>query len=257
MLNEELLERYSRQILLPEIDLVGQENILQASVLVVGCGGLGSMVSMFLAGAGVGKLILVDTDSVELSNLHRQLAFRESDIDQPKAQALKNQLLALNSEIKVTSATSRFGDDAESDAELLRDTDIVIDATDNLASRHKIERLTRDAKKPWIMGSATRLHGQVVAFSQSRAEGCYQCLAPSEDDRRGFDCRNEGILGPVIGVIAAWQAQDALMFLSGQQLEWGILRVYDATQQRIDRLVVTPRDGCHTSYSGVKPVGIG
>lgn len=247
MLNEELLERYSRQILLPEIDLVGQESILQASVLVVGCGGLGSMVSLFLAGAGVGKLTLVDADSVELSNLHRQLAFRESDVDQPKAQALNNQLLALNSEITVTSAIWRFGDDPESDAELLRDTDIVIDATDNLGSRHAIERLTRDAEKPWIMGSATRLHGQVAAFSQSRAEGCYHCLAPSEDDSRGSDCRNEGILGPVIGVIAAWQAQDALMFLSGQQLEWGILRVYDATRQRIDRLVVTPREGCHTS----------
>ena len=247
MLNDQLLERYSRQILLPEIDLAGQENIRQAAALIVGCGGLGSLVALFLAGAGVGKLTLVDADSVELSNLHRQLAFRESDIGQPKGQALENQLLALNSEIKVTSALRRFGDDAESDAELLRDVDIVIDATDTLASRHAIERLTRDAQKPWIMGAATRLHGQVATFSQSRAEGCYQCLAPSEGDSRGFDCRNEGILGPVIGVIAAWQAQDALMFLSGQNLEWGVLRVYDAMQQRIDRLVVTPRDDCHTS----------
>ena len=251
MLNDELLERYSRQILLPEIDLAGQENIRRGSVLIVGCGGLGSMVALFLAGAGVGNLTLVDADSVELSNLHRQLAFRETDIDQPKAEALKNQLLSLNSEIRVTSALRRFGDDAESDAEsdaeLLSNVDIVIDATDNLASRHAIERLTRDAQKPWIMGAATRLHGQIAAFSQSRAEGCYQCLAPSEDDSRGYDCRNEGILGPVIGVIAAWQAQDALMFLSGQPLEWGVLRIYDAMQQRIDRLAVTPRQACHTS----------
>tara|TARA_B100000900_G_scaffold90034_1_gene73404 strand:+ start:3628 stop:4371 length:744 start_codon:yes stop_codon:yes gene_type:complete len=247
MLNDELLERYSRQILLPEIDLVGQEKIRQGSVLVVGCGGLGSMVALFLAGAGVGKLTLVDGDSVELSNLHRQLAYRESDVDQPKARALKNQLLALNSEVTVTSAFRRFGDDAESDAELLKGMDIVIDATDNLASRYAIERFTRDAMKPWIMGAATRLHGQVAAFSQSRAEGCYQFLAPSEDDSRGFDCRNEGILGPVIGVIAAWQAQDALLFLSGQQLEWGVLRIYDSVQQRIDRLQVTTRDGCHRS----------
>jgi molybdopterin/thiamine biosynthesis adenylyltransferase len=247
MLNDELLERYSRQILLPEIDLAGQENIRRGSVLVVGCGGLGSMVALFLAGAGVGNLTLVDADSFELSNLHRQLAFRESDINQPKAQALKNQLLSLNSEITVTSVLRRFGDNPESDAELLGDVDIVIDATDNLASRHAIERLTRDAKKPWIMGAATRLHGQVASFSQSRAEGCYQCLAPSEDDSRGYDCRNEGILGPVIGVIAAWQAQDALMFLSGQPLEWGVLRIYDAMQQRIDRLAVTPRQACHTS----------
>ncbi|MEC7096324.1 MAG: ThiF family adenylyltransferase, partial [Pseudomonadota bacterium] len=98
MLNDEVLERYSRQILLPEIDLVGQENIRRGSVLVVGCGGLGSMVALFLAGAGVGNLTLVDADSVELSNLHRQLAFRESDIHQPKAQALQNQLVSLNSD---------------------------------------------------------------------------------------------------------------------------------------------------------------
>ena len=165
MLNDEVLERYSRQILLPEIDLVGQENIRRGSVLVVGCGGLGSMVALFLAGAGVGNLTLVDADSVELSNLHRQLAFRESDIHQPKAQALQNQLVSLNSDIAVTSALRSFGDDAESDAELLGDVDIVIDATDNLASRHAIERLTRDAKKPWIMGAATRLHGQVASLS--------------------------------------------------------------------------------------------
>ena len=96
MLDDKLLERYSRQILLPEIDLVGQEKIRQASVLIVGCGGLGSMVALFLAGAGVGKLTLVDADSVELSNLHRQLAFRESDVAKPKVQALKDQLLALS-----------------------------------------------------------------------------------------------------------------------------------------------------------------
>lgn len=247
MLNDELLERYSRQILLPEIDLSGQEKLRQASVLIVGCGGLGSMVALFLAGAGVGKLTLIDADSVEVSNLHRQLAFRESDLDKPKVEALKNQLLALNSEIAVSTCLGRFGDDVESDTKLVRDTDIVIDATDNLAARHAIERLTCALAKPWVMGAAARLHGQVVAFSRSRVEGCYRCMAPSEDDSRGFDCRDEGILGPVVGVIAAWQAQDALMFLSGQNLEWGVLRVYDSTRQRIDRLVVTPRDECHTS----------
>lgn len=247
LLSDELLERYSRQILLPEIDLLGQKTIGEASVTLIGCGGLGSMVALFLAGAGVGKMTLFDADIVEISNLHRQLAFRESDIGTLKVEALSDQLIALNSDIAVRTFPRRFGEDLEFDLALLKDTDLVIDATDNLASRHVIERLTRTAAKPWIMGAATRLHGQVVAFSGSRGEGCFQCLAPSEDDSRGFDCRSEGILGPVVGVIAAWQAQDALMFLSGQNLEWGVLRVYDATQQRIDRLVITPREGCHTS----------
>jgi molybdopterin/thiamine biosynthesis adenylyltransferase len=247
MISDGDLERYSRQILLPEIDLHGQQRIDQATVAVVGCGGLGSMVALMLAGAGVGRLTLIDDDVVEVSNLHRQLAFRESDLGVEKVVALRDQLLGLNSGIEIHATPVRFGDNASQDALATREADIVVDATDSLTARHAIERITRAESTPWIMGAATRLHGQLAAFSGDRREGCYLCMAPSSDDASGFDCRNEGILGPVVTVVAAWQAQHALLFLAGHDLEWGQLNVYDAVRYRIDHLQVASPGGCHHS----------
>lgn len=244
-MNDEWLERYSRQILLAEIDFSGQEAIAAASVAIVGCGGLGSMIGLYLAGAGVGSLTLIDDDRVEISNLHRQLAFREADTGDPKSVALGRQLQALNQDVVVSTQNYRFGSDAARDAACLTDVDLVLDATDNLEARHCIETLTRRFSLPWIMGAATRLYGHVAAFSRSRQEGCYRCIAPVSDAQRTADCRNEGVLGPVIGVIAAWQAQDALMLIAGKvSPEWGVLRIYDAQDQRIDKLVISPPQGC-------------
>ena len=165
MISDEVLERYSRQILLPEIDLAGQGRLSRARVVIVGCGGLGSMVGLFLAGAGVGHLRLVDHDKLEMSNLHRQLAFRERDIGAYKATALQAQLAALNGDVQIESVTQRFGENIANDRSVLADIDLVIDATDNLESRHAIEKYTREFGIPWIMGAASRLHGQVIAFS--------------------------------------------------------------------------------------------
>ena len=244
-MNDEWLERYSRQILLAEIDFSGQEAIAAASVAVVGCGGLGSMIGLYLAGAGVGAITLIDDDVVEVSNLHRQLAFRESDLDDSKSEALARQLRALNQNVMITAENYRFGSDSVYDAAILQGVDIVLDATDNLDARHHIEVTTRKLDLPWIMGAATRLHGQIAAFSSSREEGCYRCIAPVTNAQRTADCRNEGVLGPVIGVIAAWQAQDALLSLAGKvSPAWGVLRIYDAREQRIDKLAVGPAEGC-------------
>ena len=245
MISDEVLERYSRQILLPEIDLAGQDRLSRARVAIVGCGGLGSMVGLFLAGAGVGHLRLVDHDRLEMSNLHRQLAFRERDIGTDKATALKAQLVALNGDVQIECITRRFGENMTNDRSMLADIDLVIDATDNLESRHSIEKYTRELGIPCIMGAASCLHGQVIAFSGSRVEGCYRCIAPTDDDGPGFDCRSEGVLASVVGVIAAWQAQDALIYLAGQREPlWGLLRVYDALQQNIERLYVAAPGGC-------------
>lgn len=244
-MNDEWLERYSRQILLAEIDFAGQETITAGSVAIIGCGGLGSMIGLYLAGAGVGAITLIDDDVVEVSNLHRQLAFRETDLGKPKSEALACQLRALNRDVTVTAERYRFGTDSEHDEASLTGVDLVLDATDNLETRHHIEVITRALGLPWIMGAATRLHGQVAAFSRSRKEGCYQCIAPATDAQRIADCRNEGVLGPVIGVIAAWQAQDALLCLAGKVAPaWGVLRVYDAQEQRIDKLAIGVAEGC-------------
>lgn len=244
-MTDEWLERYSRQILLAEIDFAGQEALAASSVAIVGCGGLGSMIGLYLAGAGVGAITLIDDDRVELSNLHRQLAFRETDIGEEKSVALSRQLQALNHEVKIFTRNRRFGSDSELDEACLEGVDLVLDATDNLEARHSIEAITRRLGLPWILGAAAQFHGQVAAFSRSREEGCYRCIAPESDARRSADCRNEGILGPVVGVIAAWQAQDALMVLAGKSsLPWGVLRVYDARDQRIDKLCITSAAGC-------------
>ena len=210
-MNDEWLERYSRQILLAEIDFAGQEAIASTSVAIVGCGGLGSMIGLYLAGAGVGGITLIDDDVVEVSNLHRQLAFRETDLGKPKCEALTHQLKALNRDVVITAERYRFGTDSDRDEASLKRVDLVLDATDNLEARHHIETATHTLGLPWVMGAATRFHGQVAAFSASRKEGCYRCIAPVTDAQRTADCRNEGVLGPVIGVIAAWQAQDALV----------------------------------------------
>ena len=132
MISDEVLERYSRQILLPEVDLAGQDRLSRARVVIVGCGGLGSMVGLFLAGAGVGHLRLVGHDRLEMSNLHRQLAFRERDIGAYKATALQAQLAALNGDVQIESVTQRFGENGANDRSVLADIDLVIDATDNL-----------------------------------------------------------------------------------------------------------------------------
>ena len=244
-MNDEGLERYSRQILLAEIDFSGQEAIASASVAIVGCGGLGSMIGLYLAGAGVGAITLIDDDVVEVSNLHRQLAFRETDLGKPKSEALAHELKALNKDVVITAERYRFGTDSIRDEASLNGVDLVLDATDNLEARHYIEATTRTLGLPWIMGAATRLHGQVAAFSASRKEGCYRCIAPVVDAQQTADCRNEGVLGPVIGVIAAWQAQDAILSLAGKVAPaWGVLRVYDALDQRIDKLAIGVAEGC-------------
>ena len=245
LMNDEWLERYSRQILLPEVDFSGQEALAASSVAIIGCGGLGSLIGLYLAGAGVGGITLIDDDVVEISNLHRQLAFRESDLGKSKSQALRNQLALLNSDIAISAHNYRLGEDSALDEAYLSGVDLVLDATDNLAARHTLESVTRRLNLPWIMGAATRFHGQVAAFSRTRAEGCYQCIAPAQDAERSADCRNEGVLGTVVGVIAAWQAQDALTILIGRSSpQWGVLRVYDASEQRIDKLTLTPVTGC-------------
>ena len=244
-MSKDWLERYSRQILLAEIDFSGQEAIGRSSVAIIGCGGLGSMIGLYLAGAGVGAITLIDDDVVDISNLHRQLAYREADIGVPKSEALALQLQSLNQDTVMSVETYRFGSELERDVACLRGVDVVLDATDNLETRHQIETVTRDMGLPWIMGAATRFHGQVAAFSRSRDEGCYQCIAPVADAKPVADCRNEGVLGPVVGVIAAWQAQDALVFLSGTvSPAWGVLRVYDALDQRIEKLGIASMEGC-------------
>lgn len=206
--------RYSRQLLVPGFDLDSQQALANARVLIVGAGGLGCPAALYLAGAGVGSLTLMDPDRVEVHNLHRQIAFRQADLDRSKAQALADQLGELNPEVHCTVREER-ADESALDP-LLPEMDLVLDCTDNFAARRAINRACVRAGTPLVSGAAIRREGQLAAFDRRRSDSaCYACLY---GDSEGGDerCAESGILGPAVGHVASFQALMALYLLTGQ-----------------------------------------
>ncbi|MCC1497346.1 molybdopterin-synthase adenylyltransferase MoeB [Alcanivorax sp. 1008] len=224
MLSDDELLRYSRQILLPEIDLAGQEKLRAASVLIVGAGGLGTPASLYLAGAGVGKLLLVDDDRVEQSNLHRQIAFRQNDVGNGKAVALAAQLLALNPGVDVVPLGQRA--DAALLADYLPEVDVVLDCSDNFATRSMINRACVESRKPLVSGAAIQLAGQLVVFDlRDHGSPCYHCVYGDGVERNTL-CSESGILGPVVGIVGAAQALETIKLICGLPLS-GRLHLFD------------------------------
>ncbi|MDF1781925.1 MAG: HesA/MoeB/ThiF family protein [Alcanivoracaceae bacterium] len=213
MLTDDQLLRYSRQILLPDIDIEGQEKIAAATVLIVGAGGLGNPAALYLAGAGVKKIILCDGDQLENSNLHRQIAFRESQEGESKVSALAAQLSALNSEVEIEVAEA-FADEAWL-ATVLPQVSMALDCTDNFATRSLINRLCWKHKVPLISGAAIRFEGQLAVFDFRDPEnGCYACLY-GDGDGPDTLCSESGILGPVVGIVGTMQALQAIKLICG------------------------------------------
>ena len=241
-LTDKQLTRYARQVILPEVDLEGQQRLLESSVLIVGVGGLGCPLAQYLAGAGVGRIRLADNDLVELSNLPRQVAFSESDIGRPKVEVLAGQLSRANADTEIDLRVEKF--DARSAGDMLSGVDLVIDATDSLQARLDIDSTTRRAGLPWIMGSAVRVAGQWVAFDAGRVYGCYHCLItePAAADNAG--CAQLGILGPVAGLVAMQQSVTAIRLLMGLTVRWGILHVADLWSGEYTAMSITKRLDC-------------
>ena len=240
-MNDEQLLRYSRQIMLPAFDVEGQQRLLDATVLIVGLGGLGSPVSMYLAAAGVGHLILVDDDEVDLSNLQRQIVHTEATVGISKVESAARTLAALNHDTKITCITRRIDEVALREL-VQQGVDLVIDACDNFSTRFMINRVCVDAHVPLVSGAAIRLEGQVAVFDSRRDNSpCYQCLYRGGDDEQ-MSCARNGVLAPLVGVIGSMQAIEAIKVLSGlgQDLA-GRLLLFDAfgSQWRELRL---PRD---------------
>jgi adenylyltransferase/sulfurtransferase len=226
MLSDDELLRYSRQILLPEIDLAGQDKLRAASVLIVGAGGLGTPAALYLAGAGIGKLLLVDDDHVEQSNLHRQIAFRQSDVGSGKAVALAAQLLALNPGVDVCPIGQRA--DEALLAHYLPEVDVVLDCSDNFGTRSMINRACVERHKPLVSGASIQFAGQLVAFDlRDHSSPCYHCVYGDGAERDAL-CSESGILGPVVGIIGAAQALEAIKLICGLALS-GRLHLFDAT----------------------------
>ena len=227
-MNDEQLLRYSRQIMLPQIDIAGQEKLLASRVLIIGMGGLGSPIAMYLAAAGVGHLVLVDDDIVELSNLQRQIAHNTQDIGLSKVESAKQTIQNLNPEIKVNIFNKRL-DENELAVEVLA-ADIVIDGTDNFTSRFALNEQCVKNKTPLISGAAIRMEGQVSVFNKTSSSPCYRCLYKDEGELDAT-CSNNGVLSPVVGIIGSIQANEALKILLniGETLD-GKLLMFDALQ---------------------------
>ena len=242
MLSDEALERYSRQILVPGFDIEGQSRLAAADVALVGCGGLGCPLAMYLAAAGVGRLRLIDDDRVEASNLPRQIAFSEANVGEPKAIALAARIQAMNGAVAATPVECRV--EAGNAAAAVAGCSLVIDATDSHATRCVIEDATREQRIPWVMGAAIQMSGQWMAFSPDRAEGCYHCLAPETAEVEAGGCARLGVVGPVVGAVAMMQATTALMLLVGESISWGRLSLYDFRRGEQQSLRLGPRVGC-------------
>jgi adenylyltransferase/sulfurtransferase len=208
------LLRYSRHILLPQIGVEGQERLLAARALVVGAGGLGSPAAYYLASAGVGTLALADGDSVDLTNLQRQILHRVDSVGRPKAESGRDTLAGINPECRVEAIVERLAGE-RLDAEIGR-ADVVLDCSDNFATRHAINRACVKFAKPLVSGAAIRFDGQVAVFDSRRSDApCYHCLFPEAEDVEEVRCAVMGVFAPLTGIVGTVQAAEALKLLIG------------------------------------------
>ncbi len=241
-MDDNQLLRYSRQIMLPGFGIEGQERLRAASVLVVGLGGLGSPVAMYLAAAGVGRLVLADFDGVDLSNLQRQILHTTERIGLPKAESARLALSALNPEVELVTVKRSLSDDTL--PALVADVDLVVDGSDNFATRFAVNAACVKAGKPLVSGAAIRLEGQVATFSGQPGGPCYQCLYPRDG---GLDetCSANGVLAPVVGIIGSIQATEAIKVLTklGEPL-FGRLLLLDAAAMEWRSLRLTADPAC-------------
>ncbi|XP_033212971.1 adenylyltransferase and sulfurtransferase MOCS3 [Belonocnema kinseyi] len=209
-LNNEEIARYSRQILLPEISVKGQVRLKNASVLIVGAGGLGCPSALYLAGAGIGHIGIVDYDDIEINNLHRQILFSSADIGTPKVEAVKVALKRHNSSVKVTPYKMQIKSDNA--LNIIKDFDVVLDATDNVATRYLLNDACVISGKPLISGSALKFEGQLTVYNYDGP--CYRCIFPKPPPPQAVtNCSDGGILGTVVGVIGVLQAQEAIKII--------------------------------------------
>jgi molybdopterin-synthase adenylyltransferase len=211
ILSDQEILRYNRQITLRSFDFEGQEALKQSAILLIGAGGLGCAASQYLATAGVGKLTLVDDDDVELSNLQRQVLHHDADIGRAKVESAAESLCQLNPLLQVVTFKQRLGDEAL--LNLIAKHHLVIDATYNDQSRNQLNRLCFASKTPLISGAAIRMEGQISVFTYQDKEPCYHCLS-SLFGQQTLSCVEAGVMAPVIGIIGAIQAMEAIKLIA-------------------------------------------
>ncbi|HSA89017.1 MAG TPA: molybdopterin-synthase adenylyltransferase MoeB [Burkholderiales bacterium] len=227
-MNDQQLLRYSRHILLSEFGIEGQERLRAASALIVGAGGLGCPAALYLAAAGIGRLTIADGDKVDLTNLQRQILYRAESVGAVKVDAARQSLNALNPEVEVIPLARRL--DAASLSPIVSQADVVLDCTDNFATRHAINRACVRHAKPLVSGAAIRFDGQLMVFDLRKKDApCYACLFPEDAQVEEVQCSTMGVFAPLTGVIGAAQAMEAIKLVAGvgESLN-GKLQVLDA-----------------------------
>lgn len=243
MTDEQLL-RYSRHILLDEIGVEGQERLLAAHALVVGAGGLGSPVALYLGTAGVGRITLVDHDAVDLTNLQRQVAHSLARVGRPKAESAREAVAAINPEVFVRPLVMKA--DAQDLDQLVPQADVVIDCSDNFRTRQAINRACFAHGKPLVAGAAIRFDGQISVFDPRRADSpCYACVFPPDQEFEETRCAVMGVFAPLVGIIGAMQASEALRLLTGVGTSLaGRLQMLDARTMEWSEMRVRRDPGC-------------
>ncbi len=241
-------DRYARHIRLPQIGEAGQQAIIDASALIVGVGGLGAPAAMYLAAAGIGRLVLSDYDIVETSNLQRQIIHMNDSVGDDKVASGKRTLAALNPNVAVETIGYQMEGDELRD--VVAGVTIVLDCTDNFPTRFENNRACVETKTPLVAGAAIRLEGQIMNYQPAADSACYQCLYP-----RAFgaeeSCEMEGVLGPVVGTIGTLQAVQALLILAGQGAELvNRLLLFDALSMQWQGVTLPKNPDCPACGEG-------
>ncbi|VFP88834.1 Sulfur carrier protein ThiS adenylyltransferase (plasmid) [Candidatus Erwinia haradaeae] len=225
MLKDQDFLRYSRQLLLGEVGPEGQKKLNSATVLLCGMGGLGSPAALYLAAAGVGTLLLADHDLLQISNLQRQILYKTSEIGQLKTEIATQNLTALNPNLLYISLPHRL--EGKWLDQSVSDADLILDCSDNMMTRHAINASCIRYNKPLISASAIGFNGQILVISPPWEHGCYACLFPSQQEKK-YNCRNSGVLGPLVGIMGSLQALEAIKLLCGiSTLSIGKLHLFD------------------------------
>ena len=242
-MDDRQLIRYSRHIMLPQIDLEGQEKLLAGHVLLIGAGGLGSPASLYLASAGVGRLTICDGDVVDLTNLQRQIVHREATVGLNKAESARKALAELNPDCQVTAVQQRVSE--EELMKLVADADVIVDACDNFATRHAVNRACVKLRKPLVSGAAIRFAGQLAVFDLRQDDSpCYHCLFPDTPEEEEL-CALMGVYAPLTGMIGSLQAGEAIRLLVGSPSPLaGSLVLFDAGSMEWQRMKLPKDPGC-------------
>ncbi|KRB87871.1 HesA/MoeB/ThiF family protein [Noviherbaspirillum sp. Root189] len=243
-MNDNQLLRYSRHILLDEIGIEGQESLLAGHALIIGAGGLGSPAALYLASAGMGSITLVDNDTVDLTNLQRQILHTTARVGQPKVESGRQALAQINPEVKVVALSERA--DEERLAELASQASVVLDCSDNFTTRHAVNRACVQHKVPLVSGAAIRFDGQISVFDSRHGDTpCYACLFPPEQQYEEVLCSTMGVFAPLVGIIGTMQAAEALKLVAGigESLA-GRLLLLDARNMEWTGIRITRNPSC-------------